>query len=187
MEGAFALTPAEKAAGAPYAEEDGGDVGDDAAGEVVVAAEEAGMHGSVQALAEAIVQNVASSLATIVMCNVRDDQGVAGSSRSVHDGLEGVHGDHRRVESGHSGVPQNDCKAATCRSSEEEFLVGHYHSDSYAVEVRHGSGLQEGLRANKSEERAAQGAERKGDSLAMDDGGLLLAVWARKPPSSEEE
>jgi hypothetical protein len=124
MEGAFALTPAEKAAGAPYAEEDGGDVGDDVADEAA-AAEEAGMHGSVQALAEVIVQNVASSLATTVMCSARDDQGVAGSSRSVHDGLEGVHGDHRRAESGHSGVPQNGCKAAICRSNEEEFLVGH--------------------------------------------------------------
>jgi hypothetical protein len=52
--------------------------------------------------------------------------------------------------------------------------------------VRHGIGLHEGLRANKSEEMAAQGAERKVDSLAMN-GGLRLTVWGRKPPSSEEE
>jgi hypothetical protein len=45
-EGAFALTLAEKVAGAPYAELGSGDVADVAAGEVV-AAEEAGMQGSV--------------------------------------------------------------------------------------------------------------------------------------------
>jgi hypothetical protein len=119
--------------------------------------------------------------------NDRDDQNVVGSSRSVHDGREGGHGDHGRAESANSGVLQNDYKAAICRSSEEEFLGGHCHSDGCAVEVGHGMGLHEGLRVNKSEEMAAQCAERKVDSLAMHAGGLLLAAWARKPPSSEEE
>jgi hypothetical protein len=159
---------------------------------VAVAAEEVGIHGSVQEEAEAAVQSENWVYEGMAAHNGREDQDVLNNSRNVLDDLGVIRDDN--TKNCYSAEVRNGCSHMDGGAGSLVEEVNHKGDCDCECEVEasYGSGLGEDsqvvvvvVMVDTSAGTVAQGVEKKEGSLATS-GVNLVVSWDQRPASNGE-